>query len=74
MFAGAWLSQLIAVQYYVKPAVNRQPGFCRELVEQKQAFYYSVVLFLQIKLIFLYFKKNKIFIMFPTFSEQIQPI
>ena len=33
MFAGAWLSQFDAIQY-VEPAVNRQPGFRRELVEQ----------------------------------------
>ena len=35
MFAGAWSSQLTAVQY-VEPAVNRQPGFRQKLVEQNQ--------------------------------------
>ena len=37
MFAGAWLSQFDALQY-VEPAVNRQPGFRRELVEQITSF------------------------------------
>ena len=33
MFAGHGLGQFTLVQY-VEPAVNRQPGFRRELVEQ----------------------------------------
>ena len=37
MFAGAGPSQFDAVQY-VEPAVNRQPGFRRELVEQITSF------------------------------------
>ena len=37
MFAGAWPSQFDAVQY-VEPAVNRQPGFRRELEEQIASF------------------------------------
>ena len=45
MFAGAWLSQLIAAQY-VEPAVNRQPGFRQELVEQITAFIISSWVFL----------------------------
>ena len=44
MFAGARPSQFDAVQY-VEPAVNRQPGFRRELVEHIPSFYNSILKF-----------------------------
>ena len=40
MFAGAWSGELTVFRY-VEPAVNRQPGFRRELVEQNQSFTFS---------------------------------
>ena len=37
MFAGAWSGEMTVFRY-VEPAVNRQPGFRRALVEQNQSF------------------------------------
>ena len=49
MFAGAWSSQFDAV-LYVEPAVNRHPGFRRELVEQITSFIIQYQNFLPRKL------------------------
>ena len=74
MFAGHCLGYFTLVQY-VEPAVNRQPSFRRELVEQVSVFIILVLYFLSLRAI----QKNKMssnfkLIRFFIFSEREGPV